>query len=78
MRLRLPDADLCWSLVSGLLVALSFPRLDLAPLAWVGLVPLLLVSGRRPFASGFAAGVGFFGLVLYWLNIVMVNRNNFV
>jgi apolipoprotein N-acyltransferase len=73
MRLRLPDADLCWSLVSGLLVALSFPRLDLAPWAWVGLVPLLLVSGRRPFGSGFAAGVGFFGLVLYWLNIVMVN-----
>ena len=73
MRLRIPDADLCWSLFSGLLMALSFPRLDLAPLAWIGLVPLLLVSRRRPFASGFAAGVGFFGLVLYWLNIVMVN-----
>jgi apolipoprotein N-acyltransferase len=26
---------------------------------------------ERPFRSGFAAGVGFFGPVLYWLNIVM-------
>jgi apolipoprotein N-acyltransferase len=25
----------------------------------------------RPFRSGFIAGLGFFGLVLYWLNIVM-------
>lgn len=73
MRLRLPDTDLRWALVSGVLLALSFPRLDLAPLAWVGLVPLLLVAGRRPFVSGFVAGVGFFGPVLYWLNIVMVN-----
>ncbi len=73
MRLHFPDADLRWALLSGVLLALSFPRLDLAALAWVGLVPLLLVSRRRPFATGFAAGVGFFGLVLYWLNIVMVN-----
>lgn len=73
MKLRFPDSDLRWSLLSGVLLALSFPRLDVAPLAWFGLVPLLLVSQRRPFASGFAAGIGFFGLVLYWLNIVMVN-----
>lgn len=73
MRLRFPESDLRWSLLSGVFLALSFPRLDLAPLAWVGLVPLLMVSNRRPFASGFAAGVGFYGPVLYWLNIVMVN-----
>lgn len=73
MKLRFPDTDLRWALVSGLLLALAFPRPDLAPLAWFGMVPLLLVCGRRPFASGFVAGVGFFGLVLYWLNIVMVH-----
>jgi apolipoprotein N-acyltransferase len=52
-------------------LALSFPRLDLASLAWVALIPLFLVMHRRPFRSGFVAGAGFFAPVLYWLNIVM-------
>jgi len=73
MKLRLPDTDLRWSLLSGLLLAVSFPRPNIAAAAWFGLVPLLLVCKRRPFATGFAAGAGFFGLVLYWLNIVMTN-----
>jgi apolipoprotein N-acyltransferase len=71
MTWRLPAADVRWSLASGLLLALAFPRPNLAVLAWVALVPLLLVMERRPFRCGFTAGVGFFGLVLYWLNIVM-------
>ncbi|WP_305045315.1 apolipoprotein N-acyltransferase [Geoalkalibacter sp.] len=57
--------------VSGVLLALAFPRPDLAELAWVALVPLFLVMEKRPFRSGFTAGVVFFALVLYWLNIVM-------
>jgi apolipoprotein N-acyltransferase len=69
---RLPiDTTDCWSLFAGLLLALSFPRPDLASVAWFGLLPLFVVMERRPFRSGFLAGVGFFGLVLYWLNIVM-------
>lgn len=56
---------------SGLLLALAFPRPDLAELAWVALVPLLLAMDKRPFRSGFTAGVVFFAVVLYWLNIVM-------
>ncbi len=71
MRRLLPDSATSWSFASGLILALSFPRPDIAAAAWVGLVPLFLVMGRRPFRSGFAAGIGFFGLVLYWLNIVM-------
>ncbi|BCR05218.1 apolipoprotein N-acyltransferase [Desulfuromonas versatilis] len=71
MKRLLPDPTNCWALASGLVLALSFPRIDLAAVAWVGLVPLFLVMERRPFRSGFVAGVGFFGLVLYWLNIVM-------
>ncbi|MBE0596067.1 MAG: apolipoprotein N-acyltransferase, partial [Desulfuromonadales bacterium] len=67
----LPDRSILWALAAGVVLALSFPRPDLSPLAWIGLVPLLLVMHRRPFATGFAAGVGFFSLVLYWLNIVM-------
>lgn len=72
MKPRLPDPALLWAFFSGLLLALSFPRPDLAAFAWFGLVPVLLVCRERPFATGFAAGLGFFGLVLYWLNIVMV------
>jgi apolipoprotein N-acyltransferase len=53
------------------LLAFSFPRPDLGSVAWFGLLPLFLVMERKPFRSGFLAGIGFFGLVLYWLNIVM-------
>ncbi len=60
------------ALLSGVLLALSFPLLDWSLLAWVALVPLLLVLSRRPFVTGYAAGVGFFATTLYWLNIVMV------
>lgn len=56
---------------SGIALALAFPRPDIFPLSWVALVPLLLVMGRRPFATGFVCGGLFFALVLYWLNIVM-------
>lgn len=56
---------------SGIFLALAFPRPDLAELAWAALVPLLLVMDKRPFRSGFTAGVVFFAIVLYWLNIVM-------
>ncbi len=56
---------------SGLLLAAAFPLPDLYPLAWVALIPLLLVMQERPFASGFSAGSAFFAAVLYWLNIVM-------
>ncbi len=56
---------------SGLLLAASFPSLNYYPLAWIALVPLLLVMRQRPFAAGFSTGVVFFAAVLYWLNIVM-------
>ncbi len=56
---------------SGLLLAAAFPHPDLYLFAYIGLVPLLLVMKRHPFASGFWAGVAFFATVLYWLNIVM-------
>ena len=67
------DRSLVISAGSGLLLAAAFPRPDLFPLAWVGMVPLLLVMRQRPFASGFTAGMAFFAAVLYWLNIVMTN-----
>ncbi|TYP00032.1 apolipoprotein N-acyltransferase [Geothermobacter ehrlichii] len=63
--------DLVAAAGSGLLVALAFPRPSLYPLAWIGFAPLLVSGSRRPFRAGMLAGTVFFGLVLYWLNIVM-------
>lgn len=65
------DKTLLVAALSGGLLALSFPRPDFYPLAWVALVPLLLVMEKRPFAGGFWAGATFFAAVLYWVNIVM-------
>jgi len=70
MRWR-PDRSQAAALLSGLLLALAFPRPDLASCAWFGLVPLLMFSGERPLRDGFVAGATFFAIVLYWLNIVM-------
>lgn len=71
-RRFLPTTDDLAAIATGLLLALAFPRPGIALFAWVGLVPLLLVMARRPFRSGFLAGLVFFSLVLYWLNVVMV------
>lgn len=68
---RYLQPDLVGGGCSGLFLALSFPSPDLTWLAWIGLVPLLLTMDQRPFRSGFAAGVAFFSVTLYWLNIVM-------
>jgi len=69
-RMPLRSQDL-WPLASGLLLACAYPLPDVALLAWVGLIPLILVAPRHPFRSGFLCGLAFFGFVLYWLNIVM-------
>jgi apolipoprotein N-acyltransferase len=71
MRRFLPDNITCVSALSGLLLACSFPLPDYHLLAWFGLVPLIMVMQRRPFKSGFVAGVVFFAVTLYWVNIVM-------
>jgi len=71
MRRFPPDSVTLTAAVSGGLLALAFPRPDLSWLAWVALVPLMLVMARRPFRSGFVAGLTFFAAILYWVNIVM-------
>lgn len=67
----LPDRTTITTALSGLLLALAFPRADLESLAWFALVPLFWVMERRPYRSGFVAGAVFFGVILYWLNIAM-------
>jgi len=71
MRRFLPDRVTCASALSGLLMAGAFPLPDYTALAWFGLVPLVLVMQHRPFKSGFVAGLVFFAVTLYWVNIVM-------
>jgi apolipoprotein N-acyltransferase len=71
MHRFLPDKTTCASAFSGLLLACAFPLADYTLLAWFGLVPLVLVMQKRPFKSGFVAGLVFFAVTLYWLNIVM-------
>ena len=55
---------------AGLLV-LAFPKTDIWPLAWVGLVPLLRnLDGQTParaFTRAYLCGIFFFAGTLYWL-----------
>ncbi len=71
MRRFLPDSLTCASALSGILLACSFPLPNFTVLAWFGMIPLILVMRRRPFKSGFTAGLVFFAATLYWVNIVM-------
>jgi len=59
------------ALLSGVLLALSFPPFEIAGLAWLALVPLLLVIFRQPEGGGLGFGqafrLGFFGGLVFWL-----------
>lgn len=56
----------------GLALAQAYPPLDLAWLAWIALVPVLLValaaSPRAAFGWGWLGGFAFFMTLLRWLN----------
>ena len=59
------------AIISGILLVLGFPQFDLYPLAWVGLVPLLIAAGRSsPRASfylGLLTGMIYFTGTIYWV-----------
>lgn len=59
--------------VSGVSLALAFPRPHWSPLAWIALVPLLLVAlEARPAAAfgwGFLQGAIFYAITLDWLYV---------
>lgn len=63
---------------SALLLIVAFPNFEFYQLAWIGLVPLLVVIGRRPaplraFILGWAVGSVFFYVTCYWLTYSMIH-----
>jgi apolipoprotein N-acyltransferase len=63
------------ALLSGVLIALSFPNSGLSFLAWIALIPLLTaLEGtdlRTAFSLGFTCGLAAYAGILYWINIVI-------
>ena len=68
-------ADYALAVLSGVLLALSFPSFGIPALAWIALAPLLVVldtpSLPRAFALGLTTGVVYFTGTLYWITHVM-------
>src|SRR5207253_370441 len=62
---------------SGVLLAAAFPARDLEPLAWIGLVPLLVAArGLRPgaaFRVGWLGGFVFYLATVYWVAYTITN-----
>ena len=62
--------------LSGVLLALSFPKPGFSILAWVAFLPLFYaIRGKSPkksFKLGFLSGLVAYSAVFYWLNIVMM------
>jgi len=63
------------AMVSGALIAFSFPTAGLSLLAWIALIPLLIslerVSLRQAFRLGFTCGLTSYAIILSWINIVV-------
>jgi apolipoprotein N-acyltransferase len=63
------------AMVSGVLIALSFPTAGFSFLAWIALIPLLIslerVTLRQAFRLGFTCGLTAYAIILYWINIVV-------
>ncbi len=67
--------DILLCLLSGILLILSFPDLDLEFLAWFALVPLFYaIEGKEPYHSfklGFLTGLVSFLGILYWIIVAV-------
>ncbi len=57
--------------ISGIMLALSFPTFDYYPLAWVAFVPLMISLWakwpKQAFSSGYVFGLTYFFGTLYWI-----------
>ncbi len=63
------------AVAGGLLLTAAFPRLELAWVAWVTLLPLMFavrgLSAREGFRMGILAGLAHYMTLVYWLVITM-------
>ncbi len=68
------------SLVSGLLIVLSFPKPDMGFLAWIAIVPLLYAIENQDlqaaFGTGLVAGLVYNTGLLYWIVFVITQYGN--
>lgn len=68
--------SLLLSILSGLLLTVSFPDTDWHILAWVGLVPFFFAiegkDSKETFRIGYLGGIAFYWSLFYWLNSVTV------
>lgn len=57
--------------LSGVFLALAFPKVDFSLLAWLAFVPLLWIirttTPRQAFGYGFVSGMGFYLCTVYWV-----------
>lgn len=72
---RREGRDYLLAILSGVMLALSFPKTGFAFLAWFAFLPLLIACGGKPPKEagklGFVAGLVAYGGILYWINIVV-------
>lgn len=72
--------DIFLAASSGLLIALSFPRFNLSILAWIGLIPLLIIlkdkDKKYAFWFGWLTGTTYFIVSINWVTITMYNYGN--
>ena len=71
------------AILSGVLLVLSHPSFNLFPLAWAGLVPLLIAvmsvpNAKSAFRIGYISGLTFFGGLIYWIVLLYPFANIFV
>ena len=68
--------DYALAALSGILLALSFPRFGHPAFSWIALAPLLVALDRRPlpraFGLGWTTGILYFVGTLYWITRVLV------
>src|SRR5437868_536289 len=69
--------DLALALLSGALLALSFPKFGHSSFGWIALAPLLVALSyrrqmfRRSFGLGLMAGFVYFAGTLYWFAVTL-------
>ncbi len=80
MQILKKSSAIYFSILTGLLLAFSFPKFDFEFLAWFGFLPLFFAiegrKGSQSFWLGFLAGLFFYFIGLHWIINTLVNFGN--